>query len=102
MDRAAEEPSPPVEGRVPTGVDLNGIWLQVEDPDSLGVLVRFRANRTFAIDDGGELATKPDALGRFGLDEDTITFTTQGSNRCAEGDTWTWQARLPEPEACTS
>ncbi|HET6771329.1 MAG TPA: hypothetical protein VFH75_06800 [Actinomycetota bacterium] len=93
---AVEETSPAVEGRVPTRIDLNGIWLQVEDPDSLGVLVRFSANSTFAIDDGGELATKPDALGRFGLDEDTITFTSQGSNLCAEGDSWAWQASLPE------
>jgi hypothetical protein len=92
-----EKTTQAVEGRAPTGVDLNGIWLQVEDANSLGVLVRFSVNSTFAIDDGGELATKPDALGRFDLDEDAITFTSKGSNLCTEGDSWTWQARLPEP-----
>lgn len=94
---AAEETLPAVEGRVPTGVDLNGIWLQVEDANSLGVLVRFSANSTFAIDDGGELATKPDALGKFDLDQNAITFTSEGSNLCTEGDSWAWQARLPAP-----
>lgn len=93
----AEKTLPAVEGQAPTGVDLNGIWVQVEDANSLGVLVRFSANSTFAIDDGGELATKPDALGRFDLDEDTITFTSQGSNLCTEGDSWAWQATLLEP-----
>jgi hypothetical protein len=93
-EKAVDDIAPVVEGKTPTGVDLNGIWLQVEDPDSLGVLVRFSPNRTFAIDDGGELAANPDALGRFGLDEDIITFTSQGSNLCTEGDSWAWQARL--------
>jgi hypothetical protein len=93
---AVEESAPVVEEEALTGTDLNGIWLQVEDANSLGVLVRFSANSTFAIDDEGELATNPDSLGRFRLEEDTITFTSQGSNQCAEGDSWAWQASLPE------
>jgi hypothetical protein len=68
----------------------------VEDPDRLGLLVRFSANGTFAIDDGGDLATSPDALGTFDLDEDVITFTTEGSNLCTEGDSWAWQASLSD------
>jgi hypothetical protein len=93
---AVEETALVAEGQAPTGVDLNGIWLQVEDTESLGVLVRFSPNSTFASDDGGELATKPDALGTFDLNQGAITFTSEGSNLCPEGDSWSWQASLPE------
>jgi hypothetical protein len=95
-DEVAQDKIPPVEEKAPTVVDLNGIWLQVQDPDSLGVLVRFSANGTFASDDGGDLTSKPDALGRFDLEKNAITFTNAGSELCPEGDSWSWRVSLPQ------
>ena len=85
-----------IEERSPTAVDLNGIWLQIQDPDSLGVLIRFSPDHTFAMDDGGELASKPEAVGRFQLEGRALSLTSQGSNLCADGDSWAWRASLPE------
>jgi hypothetical protein len=91
-----EESASAAEGRSPTVTDLNGIWLQIEDRSSIGLLVRFAPDGTFAIDDRGYLDTRPAALGTFGVDGDTITFMSEGSDLCTEGDSWAWQARLPE------
>lgn len=90
------EASPAVEGEPPTLFDLSGIWLQVEDPNNLGVLVQFSSGLSFAIDDRGQLDTNPAAAGSFQLDERAITFTSEGSDLCTEGDSWGWQANVLE------
>jgi hypothetical protein len=79
----------------PSLIDLNGVWLQVQDRNRLGLLVEFRLS-SFAIDDRGEFGTNPAAQGRYGLEDDSITFTSQGSDQCPDGDTWAWQAELVE------
>jgi hypothetical protein len=89
------ENSPVAQVRPPTSIELSGIWLQVEDPGRLGLLVQFTPdNGTFAIDNRGNLARSPAGRGTYELDEDTITFTNRGSDLCNEGDSWAWQARL--------
>lgn len=92
----ADPDLPAVEGEAPTDPDLTGIWLQVEDPDSLGVLVEFSSAGTFAMDDAGDLAANPAATGTYELQKDTITFTSKGSDECDEGDKWEWRAGVPE------
>jgi hypothetical protein len=72
---------------------LAGVWLQVGDPDWLGLLVWFDQNeRTFAIDDSGRLPAGAAARGTFELAGDTIVFTSRGSSLCNEHDTWEWRA----------
>lgn len=93
-ESAVEKTTPVVEGRPLTATGLAGIWLQVEDPSWR--LVRFSVARTFAIDDRGHLAETPAAEGTYKVDGDTITFTSEGSDVCTEGDSWAWQASLPE------
>jgi hypothetical protein len=93
---AQEKPPVAVEKKAPTVVDLNGIWLQVEDPGSLGLLVRFRPDGRFAIDNGGQLHTDPAVRGTHRVDGDTITFTIGGGHACTSGDSWAWRASLPD------
>ncbi len=52
-----------MDGRAPTAAELTGIWLQVEDPEQLGLLIQFHANRTFSFDSRGELVTNPTGRG---------------------------------------
>jgi hypothetical protein len=93
---AQEKPPVVVEEKAPTVVDLNGIWLQVEDTSELGLLVRFRPDGRFAIDNGGQLHSDPAVLGTHRVDGDTITFTIGGGHACTPGDSWAWRASLPE------
>jgi hypothetical protein len=96
-DPTVDENAPVVQGGAPSRADLAGIWLQVEDKSSLGVLVRFSPDGTFAMDDRGALATRPAARGTYKLGGDTITFTSgEGSDVCTEGDSWAWQTGLSE------
>jgi hypothetical protein len=90
------EASPAVKGEPPTLFDLFGIWLQVEDTSNLGVLVRFSSGSSFAMDDRGQLGTSPAAAGEFDLDGNAITFTSEGSDLCTEGDSWAWRASVLE------
>ena len=92
----ADRNAPVVEHPSLTANDLNGMWLLVENTTWPGLLVQFSSDGTFAIDDRGELTRIPAARGTFELDEDIIRFTSEGSDLCAEGDTWTWRATLPE------
>lgn len=85
---------PVVEERPLTVVDLNGTWLLVENTRWPGLLVQFSTDGMFAIDDRGILATSPAARGTFELDGDTITFTSEGSDICINGDSWEWKASL--------
>jgi hypothetical protein len=90
------EASPPPVGKAPTVVDLNGIWLQVEDSSELGLLVQFRPDGRFAIDNRGQLHSEPAVRGTHRVDGDTITFTIAGGDACTSGDSWAWRASLPE------
>jgi hypothetical protein len=78
------------EGPPPSREDeLAGIWLL----ESTGLLVRFSADGTYALDDGGQLGTDPDDQGTFGVDRDgSVTLTSGAQSRtCAEGITWVWK-----------
>jgi hypothetical protein len=91
------EPTSPPEESPPTAIDLNGIWLQVEDPDALGMMMRFDPDSSFASDDRGELFSTPAAQGTFEVDGDAIAFTTdERSDLCADGERWGWRATLPQ------
>ena len=80
----------------PTALDLNGIWLQVEDPDALGTLVRFYPDGTFESDDRGELFAGAAAIGTFEVANDSVVFAAdERSDVCADGDSWAWRATLP-------
>jgi hypothetical protein len=96
VETAPEESASVAKGWAPMATDVNGIWLQVEDPGALGLLVRFNYDGTFAMDDAGDLTTSPAATGTFELDGHSITFTSEGSDLCTDGDSWTWQASLSE------
>ncbi|HEY6567861.1 MAG TPA: hypothetical protein VI341_10135, partial [Actinomycetota bacterium] len=83
------------QGELPTAIALNGIWLQVGDPASSGMLVSFRPDGTFSLDDRGTLSVDPLASGTFTVTDDEIAFTGVGAGRCV-GDGWAWQASIPE------
>lgn len=91
-----ERPGGAVEGRTPNVADLWGVWVQVEDPDARGMVVSFNAPGRFLMIDGGEPIEQPGRRGRYSQSEDTIRFTSEGSVECADGDTWTWRAGVPE------
>lgn len=82
--------------KAPTTLDLNGIWLQVEDTSELGLLAQFRPDGRFAIDNAGQLHTDPAVIGTRRVDGDTITFTIGGGHACTSGDSWAWRASLPD------
>jgi hypothetical protein len=79
-----------VEPVSPAAEILVGIWLL----EGTGVLLRLGSDGTYALDDDGELGPGPGDAGTFELDEaGTLTLTSAaGSERCAEGDRWAWQA----------
>ena len=83
------------QGELPTAIALNGIWLQVGNPDSSGVLVSFRPDGTFSFDDRGRLPVDPLASGTFTISDDEIAFTTVRTGRCG-GAGWAWRASIPE------
>lgn len=86
-----------LEGSPPTAIDLNGVWLQVEDPNALGVMLRFDPDGTFASDDRGELFSTPAAQGTFEVDGAAIALTTdERSDLCAGGERREWRATLLE------
>lgn len=89
-------PATPPATRTLRPLDLVGVWMQVEDPERLGWLVRFTSGTRFAMDDGGQLLTAPDARGTYDLDDGVMTFSNQGAARCGEGDRWSWRATLVE------
>jgi hypothetical protein len=76
-------------GLPPTSRMLSGIWLGQEG----GHLLRFAGGRTYAIDDGGMLATRPDDAGYFQIDDrGTLTLTSGPESRsCTEGAVTVWK-----------
>lgn len=87
---------PVIEGQLPTPSLLNGIWLEDRGRAVYPVLVRFSLDGTFAIDNGGRLDTTPVVLGTYEIDGRRITFTTDGSRDCFDGESWAWEVGLPE------
>jgi hypothetical protein len=90
----AESPGAAIEGRAPNVADLWGVWIQVEDPGALGVVVGFAAPGKFSMYDGGEPVEEPRLRGAYSQRGDAIRFTSQGSVGCADGDAWTWRAGI--------
>jgi hypothetical protein len=98
---AAEDPPavvPPeertAEGEPPTASELVGTWsIDDTEPERL---VRFSPDGSFAIDDRGMLDTTPAAAGNYELDGREIIFETSGSDICVDGDSWTFEAGVPE------
>jgi hypothetical protein len=90
---ASGDESVEVEARRLHASSLAGVWLQVGDPNWLGLLVWFDPNeRRFALDDIGRLPATPAAQGTFELAGDRLIFESEGSSLCNEGDRWEWQA----------
>ena len=58
--------------------------------------MQFYSDRIFAFDGQGELATNPEARARWDLEGDAIAFTSLGTDLCAEGAEWAWQASIVE------
>lgn len=87
--------TPGFEEGPPSKLDLYGTWLQVGNIRT-GLLAQFNANGTFVIDDRGLLATKPAARGTFEVEGNTISFISEGSYVCDEGDTWAWRSTLTD------
>lgn len=85
------------EGEGPTAGELAGIWW-LNDPEQFdgALLVRFSPDGTFAIDNEGFLDTKPVATGTYELEGKRISFESSGSRVCTEGDSWVFEAGLPE------
>lgn len=72
---------------------LAGVWLQIDDPNWLDLLVWFDPNdRKFAFAHIGRLPATPAAEGTFELAGDRIIFASEGSSLCDEGDRWEWRA----------
>jgi hypothetical protein len=83
------------EGAPATADDLAGIWLieeGIEDP----LLFRFDPDGSFAADWVGRLAATPAAAGTYEVDEGTVTLANGKSDVCARGDSWAWDAGIPE------
>jgi hypothetical protein len=102
----AEEVASPEErtaaGETPIRSELVGIWL-VDEIDFEGrLLVSFNRNGTFAIDDRGLLDTTPAAAGNYRLDGKLIMFESSGSDICTEGDTWAFEAGVPDEGRLTT
>jgi len=87
-------PSVPVEGQPPTAEDIRGIWQHDTQPSRM---MRFGPDQTFAVDTHGSIDSSPALVGTYALDgSDIVVTVTQVGGACDLGDTWTWQAGVPE------
>ena len=92
-DRDADD----VEGLAPTQDRLVGLWVSDPSldhyPDEFIMLLQFNPDFTFAIDDTGRIGTQPVSKGPYDIDQGagTVTFTSEGSRECTEGDMWAWE-----------
>jgi hypothetical protein len=69
-------------------VDLQGIWLV----EGTGYLLRLDWSGAYRLDDGGELGSNPDDVGRVEFGSSTLTFTSgTGGQGCAAGDVMRWE-----------
>jgi hypothetical protein len=75
----------------PTANELLGKW----DQEGQRVVVWFKPDGTFAIDNHGRLETDPFADGTFELEESTVTFTSDPGGGCG-GATFVWEVGLDE------
>ena len=91
-EATTEAARPTTEGAPPTTRQLAGIWHNEEQP----MLMRFSRDGTFAIDDGGNLDTKPAAIGSYDIEGDVIAFAAGPGEACEDGDRWEFQAGIPE------
>jgi len=90
-----------VGGMVPTRGRLAGIWLldgaTSAPPGGDALMVLFRADGTVIFDDKGHLDTSPAVAATYQLHGRTISFRVgRGTAVCTPGDTWAWQAGLPD------
>jgi hypothetical protein len=82
------------EGNPPTESELVGLWaIEETEPTRL---ITFEADGSFAIDDRGQLDDAPAAAGSYELEGQEITFNTEGSDICVDGDTWVFEVGVPE------
>jgi len=90
-----------VGGLVPTASRLAGIWLldggTTASPGEGALLVRFSPDGTVVFDSWGTLDTTPAVRGTYRLEGRVVSFRAGSQSiACRAGDTWTWQAGLPE------
>jgi hypothetical protein len=60
-------------------------------------MIRFGPDQAFAVDTHGSIDSSPALIGTYELDgRDIVVTVTQVGGACDAGDTWTWQAGVPE------
>jgi hypothetical protein len=95
-DAVGGQPVQPVEGeRSPKRGDVIGLWSEVGDDDRLGVLLSFARDGTFRWDDEGLIGSDPAVRGIWELSRGAIRVTSEGSARCDDGASWSWQVEYP-------
>ena len=81
----ADEPTG--EAVPPAALDLTGVWFR-ED----GQLLSLRGDMSYQMDDEGDLDTRPDEKGEYGIRGRTLTLTTGvGSKSCPKGAVKVWK-----------
>jgi hypothetical protein len=87
-------PSVPIEGQPPTADSIRGIWRHDTQPSRM---IRFGPDQAFAVDTHGSIDSSPALVGTYALDGSDIAVTvSQVGGACDVGDSWTWQAGVPE------